>query len=593
MGGKGGNGGAAGDVSLITNSGQSLTVSTSGESATGVLLQSIGGGGGQGGAIYSNAASSSTDATLGGLAVGASGAGGAGGHSGTIAINAADLSISTSGNNSIALLTQSIGGGGGAAGTNVNNVQGGDIGINIGIGASGGAGGNSGAVNLNIQDGTILTSGDNSTGIYVQSVGGGGGSASSFVGGSSASNISINGTIGGSGGAGGRGGFVRITNAADIKTTGDNAIAIYAQSVGGGGGETSIAAPSSSADNTISGTLQVGGSGGGGVVPAMFQSPTEALLSPRAASLTASSLNQSVVGVDGCQSPPTASEGTDASVSFGGSGGEGGNAGNVTVTNNGVIDVSGNAAYGIYAQSVGGGGGSLSSTAAMSASLGGSGGAGGNSGNITITNAEGADVITRGDNAAGVFALTIGGGGGDIGSSQNSLSLGASGGKGGNAGNISITNNGNITTFGDGSYGVVAQSIAGGGGRATANINEGTLSLGGSGGAGGTSGTVNLLNTGNISTYGISSIPVYLNSVGAGGGDVQSGFGDATLGSNGATGQSGLTKLINTGTLLSNDAFSPAILQQAIGGGGGSADSANELSFWDPPTPRVCSRLWA
>ncbi|WP_038023751.1 autotransporter outer membrane beta-barrel domain-containing protein [Synechococcus sp. RS9916] len=576
FGGKGGNGASAGDVSLITNAGKTLTVSTTGQSAKGILLQSIGGGGGQGGAIHSNATSSTTNATLGGLGVGESGAGGAGGNSGTVSLNAADLIIRTTGNNAVALLAQSIGGGGGSAGTNVNNVQGGNIGINVGIGASGGAGGNSGAVNLNIQDGTILTSGNNATALYVQSVGGGGGSSSSFVGGSSASNIAINGTIGGSGGAGGNSGSVTIVNAADIQTLGDNAVAIYAQSVGGGGGETSIAAPSSSADNTISGSLQVGGSAGGGGSASNVSVTNRGLVITKG-SQSHGVFSQSVGGGGGRVSiaTQTASEGTEASISFGGSGGDGGDAGNVSVTNSGLIDVSGPAAYGIYAQSVGGGGGSLSSTAAMSASLGGSGGGGGNSGNITITNAAGADIVTRGDNAVGVFALAIGGGGGDIGASQDSLSLGASGGKGGNAGNITITNNGNITTLGDGSYGVVAKSIAGGGGRATANINEGTLSLGGSGGSGGTAGTVTLRNTGNIATYGTSSIPVYLSSVGAGGGDVQSGFGDATLGSNGATGQSGKSTLINTGTLLSNNAFSPAILHQAVGGGGGSADSAN------------------
>ncbi|WP_206749537.1 autotransporter outer membrane beta-barrel domain-containing protein [Synechococcus sp. UW105] len=575
MGGKGGGGSTAGDVSLTTNRAKALRVSTTGESAKGILLQSIGGGGGQGGSIHNKAANSTTKAELGGFAAGVSGAGGGGGNSGSVRLNANDLIITTTGNNAIALMAQSIGGGGGSAGSNVNNVQGGDVSVNVGIGASGGDGGNSGAVSINIQDGTILTSGDNATALYIQSVGGGGGSSSSFVGGTSSSKISLNGTIGGSGGSGGNSGSVSITNAADIQTTGANAIAIYAQSVGGGGGEASLATPSSAEGNTISGTLQVGGTAGGGGSAGNVSVTNNGIVITKG-SQSHGVFSQSVGGGGGRISiaTPSASAGTDASISFGGSGGDGGNASNVSVTNSGVIDVSGNAAYGIYAQSVGGGGGSLSSTAAMSASLGGSGGSGGNSGNITITNNAGADIVTRGDNGIGVFALAIGGGGGDIGSSQDSLSLGASGGKGGSAGNVTLTNAGNITTYGTGSYGVVAKSIGGGGGRATANINQGTLSLGGSGGSGGGSGTVTLRNSGDILTFGSSSIPVYLHSVAGGGGDVQSGFGNATLGSNGATGRSGKTELFNTGTLQSNSEFSPAILYQAIGGGGGSADSA-------------------
>ena len=119
-------------------------------------------------------------------------------------------------------------------------------------------------------------------------------------------------------GGGGTASNVSLTNTGIVITEGIQSHGVFSQSVGGGGGRVSIAAP-------------------------------------------------------------VASEGTDASISFGGSGGDGGSAGDVTVTNSGVIQVSGDASYGIYAQSVGGGGGSLSSTATMSASLGGSAGGGGNS----------------------------------------------------------------------------------------------------------------------------------------------------------------------------------------------------------------------
>ena len=95
MGGKGGGGSTAGDVSLTTNRSKTLRISTTGESAKGILLQSIGGGGGQGGSIHNKAANSTTKAELGGFAAGVSGAGGGGGNSGSVRLNADDLIITT------------------------------------------------------------------------------------------------------------------------------------------------------------------------------------------------------------------------------------------------------------------------------------------------------------------------------------------------------------------------------------------------------------------------------------------------------------------------------------------------------------------
>ena len=78
----------------------------------------------------------------------------------------------------------------------------------------------------------------------------------------------------------------------------------------------------------------------------------------------------------------------------------------------------GDAAYGIFAKSVGGGGGAVSSTTAVNAMIGSSGGDGGDSGDIDVRNASGGTITTKGNNAIGIYALAIGGGGGDIGSTK-------------------------------------------------------------------------------------------------------------------------------------------------------------------------------
>ena len=75
------------------------------------------------------------------------------------------------------------------------------------------------------------------------------------------------------------------------------------------------------------------------------------------------------------------------------------------------------------------------------------------------------------------LAQSVGGGGGirrvssDLGSLAN-LALGGSGGAGGNGGDVNVNVTGTIETYGDGAYGVLAQSVGGGGGIA-GNVNQG------------------------------------------------------------------------------------------------------------------------
>ena len=95
------------------------------------------------------------------------------------------------------------------------------------IGGAGGASGDGGAVTF-ANTGRIATSGDGSTAVFLQSVGGGGGAGGNAGGGTI--------TVGGTGGASGDGGAVTATNTGAIQTAGEQAVGIFAQSVGGGGG---------------------------------------------------------------------------------------------------------------------------------------------------------------------------------------------------------------------------------------------------------------------------------------------------------------------------------------------------------------------
>ncbi|MFM2172929.1 MAG: hypothetical protein RLZZ54_856, partial [Cyanobacteriota bacterium] len=569
MGGAGGSGANGGKVKLKQKGSGNLTVFTEGDNSQAILLQSVGGGGGQGSSVSNSSNGGNGSYSLGG-SVGAPGAGGGGGNGGSVTATLKQLIIQTTGNSSPGLMAQSVGGGGGAAGTTMNDVQDASVSLQLNLGASGGDGGSAGKVNVTVNGGQLATFGDSSAAIYAQSVGGGGGQASSAMGNGDGSSVSLSGTMGGTGGGGGGGGSVSVSNRARISTSGVNSVGIYAQSVGGGGGESSVTSPSTSSSNNLNGSLQIGGSGGsggnGGNVTVTNRGRIDTL-----GSQAHGVFAQSVGGGGGRVSMALANNSSNtgnAALSVGASGGSGGNAGSVKVTNRSVIVTQGDAAYGIYAQSVGGGGGSVSSSSSVALTFGASGGDGGNAGSITITNS--GSVGTYGNNAVGVFAQSVGGGGGDAGTTQSTLTMGASGGTGGSAGSINIDNSGLIVTYGASSIGVFAQSVGGGGGRATTG--NGAANFGASGGAGGNAGNVSLVNSGTIATYGEDSIPVLLSSVGGGGGIANSGFLDAVLGSqsSGSNGQSGVTSLVNTGTLQSSAIYSPGILYQSIGGGGGS-----------------------
>jgi hypothetical protein len=150
----------------------------------------------------------------------------------------------------------------------------------------------------------------------------------------------------------------------------------------------------------------------------------------------------------------------------------------VSVTQNGSVFTTGVGSIGIFAQSVGGGGGYLGIVSKdVNATL--SGGsnltlgtslATGNGGDVTVTN--NSLIRTTGANAIGILAQSVGGGGGTVLVSGSGTitptwtgSKGTGGGTG-NGGDVTVNVNSPIYTSGKGAYGVVAESVGGGGGLA-------------------------------------------------------------------------------------------------------------------------------
>ncbi|HEU5134174.1 MAG TPA: hypothetical protein VFU13_03425, partial [Steroidobacteraceae bacterium] len=500
------------------------------------------------------------NAGTGGGIVGLGGDGATGGNGGSAtATNGANAHITTQGDDSHGLYAQSIGGGGGDGGS------GGGI---AGIGGQGAGGGDGRAATANNNAGaTILTTGEGSFGILAQSVGGGGGN-----GGNSGGIVAI----GGGGTSGGQGGLATINNRGAVETRGDYAHGVVAQSIGGGGGT----------GGNGDGLAGLGGGSSsstpnhGGVV--RVENFTGSSILTRGQS-SYGVLAQSIGGGGG------SGAGSGGLVTVGGSGGAGGNGNNVTVINNAQIQTLGADGKGIVAQSIGGGGGSASaSTGAVE--LGGQGAGGGNGLTVTVENYRGISTVGRG--ADGIFAQSIGGGGGNGASSSGVVALGGSGAGGGNGGTVNVTNAGAILTQGARSRGIMAESVGGGGG--SGGEGDGLVGIGGSGGSGGAggipatpdvAGDLTIDNSGVIVTLGNVSSAIEARSVGGGGGSGgNSGSvlpAPLTIGGRGGDGGSaGAVDVTNNRDLLTVGADSHGIYAQAIGGGGGNGGNSTSVSLF-------------
>ena len=644
----GGSGGAAGAGGYAEGHADG-TVETYGDNAAGVTVQSVGGGGGNGG--FAVAGGIGAGGTGGGaISVGIGGSGGGGGAAGDVDASAA--SISTAGDGSDGFLAQSVGGGGGNGGFSIAGSIGaggtGGGGISVGIGGSASNGGSSGNVTATVT-GNVVTLGDQSDAIVAQSLGGGGGNGGFTVaggigaGGTGGGAVSVG--IGGSGGDGGNSGGVTLTVAGLTQTTGTDSDGIIAQSIGGGGGNGGFSiAGDIAGGGTGAGTagVSIGGTGGDGgnagnlstdkvtlnVTGVAAQVGTDLVAVETQGAGAGAVLAQSVGGgggnggfsINGSVALAATGSG-NIGVGIGGSGGDGGAGqdveGNITGD---VLTLGASNAAGIMVQSIGGGGGDggFSIVGGLAAStkgagnllvgVGGMGGDGGSSGNVTGT--VNGNVETVGSNSAGVTYQSLAGGGGDGGfnitggislTSSNSggagnigVGVGGFGGNGSNAGLVDATIIGNIATEGDGSYGALLQSVGGGGGNGGFDItgtfeassaSGGALGfgLGGFGGGGGAGGAVTGVLTGNVETSGDDAYGVMLQSLGGGGGN--GGFnvtGAATLtsGSNGSVGvgiggfggdggHAGDVMATVTGAYSTQGANADGIIVQSLGGGGG------------------------
>src|SRR5439155_647272 len=177
--------------------------------------------------------------------------------------------------------------------------------------------------------------------------------------------------------------------------------------------------------------------------------------------------------------------------------------------------------------------GGLTANVALSLGLGGSGGTASSGGNVNLQNRS--TIYTVGNDSHALFAQSVGGGGGSGGfavaggisaGGNLSIGLGGSGGAGGNASNVVLISTGtNIYTFGDRSYGILAQSVGGGGGNGGFSIAGGIsrsasvgFSMGGDGGNGSAGGNVDLFSSSTIFTMGTNSHGIFAQSVGGSGG---------------------------------------------------------------------------
>ncbi|WP_269514563.1 autotransporter outer membrane beta-barrel domain-containing protein [Brevundimonas subvibrioides] len=690
LGRAGGLGGTAGDVSVIAGG----AIDTSGDLSSGILAQSIAGGGGSSGFVSIGASTTTEDdeSYNVGLSIGLNG--GVGAVSGDVSVTSS-AAIVTRGAESRGIMAQSVGGGGGE-GSSASDMVARDSGTagsaGLAVGGSGGIGAVAGQVSVT-STGSIITLAENSDGILAQSIGGGGGTGGSVVGeyeslediiappsiediitglvtldpggggggGGSGPSRSISVNVGGDGGTGGDGGAVSVVNRGLIATSGLNSAGIRAQSVGGGGGMggavTNIRVAGTRSAQSVD--LNVGGSGGVGGTGASVSVLNEGYiqtLGRDAMGISAISVGGGggdaglvldiVAGVTG-----TSEQDHRVAINVGGSGGVGGTGGNVSVINrptgatgSGTILTQGEGAYGIFAQSLGGGGGNGSSILQMTGlsvgtdsvsigfNLGGSGGSGNAAGRVDVLN--GGLIDTSGAGAHGIVAQSIGGGGGNGGMAVAAggalastgtsplIAIGGTGGSGGNGGAVTVTNTGAIVTRGAGSHGIVAQSIGGGGGNAAVGFSltsdVGSLAISNAlaaivgatgGGTGGTGGSVTVNHSGDITVLGEGSVAIRAESINGGGGTLDLDFsaltgllGTALSGPGGApevtepvirsraggddvsSMNAGSVTVNSTGTFGLAGANSLGLSNQSIGGGGGTIDLQVGLAAPVDPT---------
>jgi hypothetical protein len=619
LGGKGGGGGFGNRVGVENAKG---TIKTTGDVSAAMVGMSVGGGGGMGGVAASlgGAVGLSINSSVGGN-------GGSGNYAGTV--NAQNLgTLVTTGKNSWGMVGASIGGGGGmggfALGTGV--ALGGSVSVTGG--GDGGSGGNANYVDMQ-NDGTIRVLGQGGAGMLAASIGGGGGMGGGAISADVALGGAFTSSTGGKGGAGAAAGNVDARNTGKIDMTDDGETkslafgtqGIVALSIGGGGGMggLSIAGSITGVGGSVTDSVGGGSAGGGTGGNASINQYGGAYVRTRGAlsnGLTAISMGGRG-GMGGIAVAGSLTGGSSATVAVGGDAGNAGKAGQAYVWNAGEVTTDGLRSLGILAQSIGGHGGvggmSLGLGAATgdtimasTVSIGGDAGNGGSGHNAIIETGSASNVTTKGALSAGLSAQSIGGNGGMGGAAfaasattgiSPSLTLGGQGGSGSGGGTAWINSNGQVTTEGAFSPGVLSQSIGGNGGMGGISIAAGssadktgnsTQRLGGSGGTGASGGDAVVNNWATVVTKGAMSDGVSVESFGGSGGragltisaplvntgNLSARDHNANLGGDsGGGGNGGKVQAYHGGIISTSGAFSSAVSAQSVGGGGGMANA--------------------
>jgi hypothetical protein len=596
LGGSGGHGGSGGEATATNNYGASI--SSTGPFSAGLIAQSLGGDGGIGGIGIGIATSIiSPSVTLGG-----SGGDGADAGNATATSNG---SISTSGLNSIGMLAQSIGGNGGLSGVTIAGLSSDRAGqFDSYLGSSGGSGADGGSATSN-EGGTLTTSGALSTGVAVESIGGGGGRTGAVVAMSAgdSSNLASGGilaSLGASNGSGGDGGAANLTQNGNVTTSGIQSDALYAGSIGGGGGSAGFSIQNMSyGTKTIN--FSVGGQGGadgdGGTVSvnANHNQPASSNVIRSYGAFSNGIFAQSVGAggghATGLHSQSTAGGMLKALSQLGnlGGGNSHGDGGTVNMYTGGGLNASGIGSTGILGQSIGGGGGTaLSGLIASTTNISIPGT------NIQFTVGSGSASSATGSAGSSTSApstnisLVPGSSTTITAGSAASSQLGGFSAASGDGGVVNLTSTTELTTVAAMSDGIKLQSIGGGGGfsgvldsHSGSPFAGASMFLGGGGSGGGDGGNVNLTsNSGLVSISGALSTAILAQSIGGGGGDsrlvslaatgLTSGFAASHGVQSGAAGGSGGVVTVNVDyQVLTSGIGSDAIVAQSIGGGGG------------------------
>ena len=590
--GGGGGGGGSADLVKVTNSGQ---IVTEGKLSYGIYAQSVGGGGGNGAISVAGTLASGS----GGMVSNVGGGGGNGGNGGTVMVDNTGI-IVVKGAGSVGVLAQSIGGGGGSGGFAgaLNLTGGGQMANNVG--GHGGNGGDSGDVTVK-STGSIQTLSDDSVSVLAQSIGGGGGNSawaiSAQTGGATGASVNVGGS---SNGVGGSKGKVTVDiSGGQLLTSGALSYGLLAQSIGGGGGNGAVSVPDPL--STLGGgiTAMVGATGGisgdGNLLTSTNANPT-ATTGEGAVGLIGQSIGGGG-GSDGATGDISVGSGIGVLKAVaGGSSTNGGSGAAVEFTNIGDVGTNGNMAAGAVVQSIGGGGGNAilafgvvtGTPLGIQLNAGGSEGAVGNGSTVNLPTFSGM-ITTTGALAPGLLAQSIGGGGGyvgfttptgtNVGANGVSFDVGGTGGAGGSAQSVTFNATQKISTTGVGAAGLLGQSIGGGGGFAglwsggSQNPAVSTSILGASGGAGGNGGAVNLGAAGSVFTTGTGAIGTLAQSIGGGGGIAEAfGVGSSAglvIGAGGGAKGDGGAVTITTSDVWTTGNGAHAVVAQSIGGGGG------------------------